>query len=206
MRQACPNLNSELPKADGETITAPSPSLAPGISSLPPFVTSLAISSSGGIAAGTADGRIWVGLGGEKNPSQNLNANKGKKKRARKWGGLSEEEGFETKIGEGMVTGLTFTSPDTLVSCSLNGKIIDHELVHPNPQAEEGMRAGGLRKTLEATAENCVKVDVLAYSTLHNRVAVGGIHTDTKKGVLELWSLIGGSGEKENAEGGKTTP
>lgn len=173
---------------------------------MPPFITSLAISSSGGIAAGTADGRIWVGLGGEKNPSQNLNANKGKKKRARKWGGLSEEEGFETKIGEGMVTGLTFTSPNTLVSCSLNGKIIVHELVHPNPQAEEGMRAGGLRKTSEATAENCVKVDVLAYSFLHNRLAVGGIHTDTRKGVFELWSLIGGSGEKENVEGGKTTP
>lgn len=206
MRQGLSYSRSRTVKTDRETVTAPSPSLAPGISSLPPFITSLAISSSGGIAAGTADGRIWVGLGGEKNPSQNLNANKGKKKRARKWGGLSEEEGFETKIGEGMVTGLTFTSPNTLVSCSLNGKIIVHELVHPNPQAEEGMRAGGLRKTSEATAENCVKVDVLAYSILHNRLAVGGIHTDTRKGVFELWSLIGGSGEKENVEGGKTTP
>lgn len=51
------------------------------------------------MAAGTADGRIWIGAGGEKRPGS-------KKKKSRKWEGLKEDEGLSAKVAEGPVIGL----------------------------------------------------------------------------------------------------
>ena len=62
---------------------------------------STAISSSGIIAAGTADGRIWIGTGGDKHLAAGA-----KKKRTRKWEGLKEDEGLSVKVAEGPVVGL----------------------------------------------------------------------------------------------------
>lgn len=50
------------------------------------------------LAIGTADGRLWIGGGGEKIPDVNT-----KRKRSRKWEGLKDEESVETKIAEGPV-------------------------------------------------------------------------------------------------------
>ena len=62
---------------------------------------STAVSSAGVVAAGTADGRIWVGTGGEKRSGSS-----GKKKKSRKWEGLKEDEGLLVKVAEGPVVGL----------------------------------------------------------------------------------------------------
>lgn len=60
----------------------------------PPFVLCLSVSSTGAVAAGTADGHIWIGLGGDKRVSV---------KKTRKWGGLREDTGLFTKIADGPV-------------------------------------------------------------------------------------------------------
>ena len=57
---------------------------------------SISVSSSGLLAASTADGRVWLGGGGEKRPDS-------KKKRARKWDGLKESEGIWLQVADGPV-------------------------------------------------------------------------------------------------------
>ena len=64
----------------------------------PPFVLCLSVSDSGIVAAGTADGYLLVGFGGEK-------VSPGKKKRTRKWEGLNEHL-ISIKIAEGPVVAL----------------------------------------------------------------------------------------------------
>ena len=67
-----------------------------GVSLSPLFVHSVAFSEHGAIIAGTADGRVWVGRGGDKSiPS--------KKKRSRKWEGLREDAGNWVNVAEGPV-------------------------------------------------------------------------------------------------------
>ncbi|KAK7054664.1 hypothetical protein VNI00_003127 [Paramarasmius palmivorus] len=61
-----------------------------GITLSPPFITSSAMSPSGVLAVGTADGRIWLGFGSE--------MQKQAKKRSRKWNGLSEEGEVTQKV------------------------------------------------------------------------------------------------------------
>ena len=73
---------------------APPPS--EGVSLSPPFVLSTTVSPAGLVAAGTADGRVWLGGGGEKRPD-------GKKKRSRKWEGLKEDEGIWLQVADGPV-------------------------------------------------------------------------------------------------------
>jgi hypothetical protein len=70
-----------------------------GISLSPPFILATAVSSAGIIAAGTADGQLWIGADGEKDPAR-------KKKRTRKWEGLSETRSLATKIADGPVVAL----------------------------------------------------------------------------------------------------
>lgn len=52
------------------------------ISMSPPFIMSLSVAPNGIVAAGTADGKLWLGFGGEKTPSTS------KSKKKAKWGGL----------------------------------------------------------------------------------------------------------------------
>jgi len=70
-----------------------------GVSLSPPFVHSIALSEHGVVAAGTADGRVWVGRGGDKSIAS-------KKKRSRKWEGLREDEGNWVSVAEGPVVSL----------------------------------------------------------------------------------------------------
>lgn len=82
----------------------PSEGLATGLSFSPPFVLCTSMSPSGLLAVGTADGRLWIGTGGEKT------ANRGtKKKRSRKWEGLRPEGAIEERIAEGPVVGVYAT-------------------------------------------------------------------------------------------------
>lgn len=83
------------------TATSPPES---GVSLSPSFVLSTAVSSTGIVAAGLADGRVWIGIGGEKRPA--ASGSGGKQKRSRKWEGLKENEGLSVKIAEGPVVGL----------------------------------------------------------------------------------------------------
>ncbi|KAL5529677.1 hypothetical protein ACEPAG_5662 [Sanghuangporus baumii] len=181
----------------------PSPALAPGISSLPPFITALALSSQGAVAAGTADGRIWIGLGGMKSTqSESSKKNKAKVKRNRKWGGLNEEEGLFVKIGESLIAGLQFITSDTLLSCTVSGKLELHRLTSNLSSSSNSRRGdvppGGLQ-TICSAQPSCVKVDVLT-STAHTLVdnqepkfvatfAIAGLHADKKRGAVELWHL-----------------
>jgi hypothetical protein len=60
-----------------------------------------AVSSAGLVAAGTADGRVWLGTGGEKGGSR-----VSKKKKSRKWEGLRAEEAVEERVAEGPVVAM----------------------------------------------------------------------------------------------------
>ena len=74
----------------------------------PPFVISLAMSPNGVIAAGTADGRLWLGFGGEKEErSTSSPRTKSKRKKRRYWEGLkAENESSIFSIAEGPIVGV----------------------------------------------------------------------------------------------------
>lgn len=56
-----------------------------------------AISSLGVYAVGTADGRIFVGLGGQKHPGS---------KKKKRWGGLSVDKSITVRAAEGPVVAM----------------------------------------------------------------------------------------------------
>ncbi|KAI0748517.1 WD40 repeat-like protein [Daedaleopsis nitida] len=150
-------------------ITAPAPS--EGVSLSPPFVLSVSVSASGLLAASTADGRVWLGGGGEKRPD-------GKKKRARKWDGLKESEGIWLQVADGPVVSVAFTGADAFVTCSLLG-IITQYLVSLN--AEGSLEAA---KNWSAVTSGLEKVNAMAADGPY--VVLGGF--DTKgKGIVEVW-------------------
>jgi hypothetical protein len=66
----------------------------------PPFVMSMAMSISGVLAAGTADGRLWLGFKGDRA------SHSGKKKKSKKWEGLDEDESLLIKVAEGPVVAM----------------------------------------------------------------------------------------------------
>ncbi len=68
----------------------------------PPFIMSAAMSSTGVMAAGTADGRLWLGFGGEKGTATKSI----KKKQARKWNGLNIDDEHLEKIAEGPIVAM----------------------------------------------------------------------------------------------------
>jgi hypothetical protein len=61
----------------------------------PPFIMSMAMSNTGVLAAGTADGHLWIGFGGEKGSAS--------KKKAKKWEGLDESKALLIKVAEGPI-------------------------------------------------------------------------------------------------------
>ena len=67
------------------------------VSLSPPFVLCLSVSSTGAIAAGTADGYLVIGLGGDKRMSV---------KKTRKWAGLREDFSLSSKFADGPVVAL----------------------------------------------------------------------------------------------------
>lgn len=77
----------------GDLSTVNSLGGAPSFS--PAFILCSAMSSNGVLAVGTADGRVWVGLGGEKG-----------KKKSRKWNGLAPDSALEIHVIDGPVVGM----------------------------------------------------------------------------------------------------
>ncbi|KAI0362404.1 WD40 repeat-like protein [Trametes cingulata] len=153
--------------------TAPLPS--DGVSLSPPFVLSISISSTGLLAASTADGRVWLGGGGEKRPASSQG---GKKKRSRKWEGLKEEEGRWLQVAEGPVVSTAFRDQKRLLTCSLLGVVSAYEI---SRDAQGTLQA---EKMWNARASSLVKVNALAVS--NSWVIVGGFGKDGK-GIVEAW-------------------
>jgi hypothetical protein len=83
---------------------SPSPSIdgAGHVTFSPPFVLCTAVSSSGLLAVGTADGRVWVGAGGTKG----VPSTEPKKKRTRRWQGLSPNAATELTVANGPIVGM----------------------------------------------------------------------------------------------------
>jgi len=71
----------------------------------PPFIMSLAVSSTGVIAAGTADGRLLIGFGGEKGSTTDAKTKK-KAKKAKRWNGFDQDESLLIKVAEGPIVTL----------------------------------------------------------------------------------------------------
>ncbi|KAL6305311.1 WD40 repeat-like protein [Sparassis latifolia] len=154
-------------------ITAPLPSS--GVSLSLPFVLSTAITSAGLFAASTADGRVWLGGGGEKRASQS-----GNKKRSRKWEGLKDDEGLWLQVAEGPVVAIMFSGVETLITCSLLGTISGY---HISRDSDSKLKAG---KFWSAGSKGIAKVNSLSISG--QWLAVGGLVTDGK-GIIEIWCM-----------------
>lgn len=73
-----------------------------GMSLSPPFIMSMAMSNTGVLAAGTADGRLWLGFKGDKAS----NSGKGPKKKSKKWEGLDGDEALLIKVAEGPIVAM----------------------------------------------------------------------------------------------------
>ena len=73
-----------------------------GMALSPPFIMSLAVSSTGVIAAGTADGRLLIGFGGEKGSTTDAKT----KKKAKRWNGFDQDESLLIKVAEGPIVTL----------------------------------------------------------------------------------------------------
>ena len=65
----------------------------------PPFIISMAISATGIVAAGTADGRLWINFAGE--------TSKEEKKNKKVWNGLDQSKEHVIKIAEGPIVAMS---------------------------------------------------------------------------------------------------
>nr|VWO98043.1 N/A [Ganoderma boninense] len=156
---------------------APTPSEGATVSLSPPFVHSLSVSPSGLIVIGTADGRVWLGGGGEKRPD-------GKKKRSRKWEGLREDEGIWLQVADGPVVSAAFTHADRFLTCSLLGVLTEYSI---SRDADGELVATKSWTTVTKALE---KVNAMAAD--QSRILVGGF-TKEGKGVVEVWQTVGHS-------------
>ncbi|KAL1677429.1 hypothetical protein EV122DRAFT_252640 [Schizophyllum commune] len=97
------------PPSDDQDTTGAISHSSQGISLSPPFVLSSAMSPSGVLVAGLADGRVWVGAGGERVVEPTKPAKKPPtkdKKRTKKWEGLDPRGVLAAKVAEGPVVGV----------------------------------------------------------------------------------------------------
>jgi hypothetical protein len=152
-------------------------------------VLCLSVSSTGAIAAGTADGYIWIGLGGDKRVSV---------KKTRKWGGLREDMSLSAKIADGPVVALcvtlpflcllsaltsyalrAFLNPTAIVTCTLLGVIFRHTL-----STEGNAEDWKVESIPVAQTEFIAKVNTLAVHG--DSIAVGGFREDGK-GLAEVY-------------------
>jgi len=154
-------------------ITAAPPTT--GVSLSPPFILSLSVSPTGLVAAGTADGRLWIGSGGDKTAPHNS----GKKKRSRKWEGLREADGLFIQVAEGPVVAVAFDSDESVVTCTLLGKLAKYAVSYTDDDTLEAELVWDEQTT------RVVKVNAIAVN--NSWLVVGGFSQD-KKGAVELYS------------------
>ncbi|THH13865.1 hypothetical protein EW146_g6405 [Bondarzewia mesenterica] len=149
-----------------------------GVSLSPPFVLAIDMSTTGILAAGTADGQLWLGAGGEKRPS----AVSGKKKRSRKWEGLRGDLSFAFKIAEGPVVDLAFLNPTTLITCTLLGTITQHMI------SRAGDDSGTLTIETVWTTSAMGLAKVNAMAAYSGWITIGGFDKQGK-GLVEMWRI-----------------
>ncbi|KAG5352981.1 hypothetical protein C0989_011624 [Termitomyces sp. Mn162] len=142
----------------------------------PPFVVSIAISSTGIIAAGTADGRLLIGCGGYKAPK---GKESGGKKRSRKWDGLNVEEEIITKVAEGPLVALAFEDSGNLTVSTLLGVMTRYQIVYDHNEGSVSLDKIWQQETQSVKKVNALIVD-------EKRIAVGGL-TAEGKGIIEIW-------------------
>ncbi|RXW22071.1 hypothetical protein EST38_g3782 [Candolleomyces aberdarensis] len=161
-----------------------------GVSFSPPFIIAAAISPTGVLAVGTADGRLCIFFGGEKHPS---------KKKSKKWGGLNREEMLALKVAEGPIVALAFSQPNVvavnaqsgavvtyepriLTISTMLGVIMQYELIYDS-QANNGRAI--LKQLWQGNVTSIEKVNTILVD--EKRIVVGGLKMDGK-GVIEVWS------------------
>lgn len=94
---------SPRPRTDSLKASSEEDSPSAGISLSPPFVTSLSVSPTGIVAAGSANGRLWMGFGGQKGDGSGKNP----KKKQKYWQGLKMQENSAWKeVAHGPVVGV----------------------------------------------------------------------------------------------------
>jgi len=132
----------------------------------------MALSVSGLAAVGTADGRVWIGTGGEKVASGS------KKRRSRKWEGLKEDEGIWLSVAEGPVVAVSFVDSTSLLTCTLLGVLAMYSLTREEDRLVP-------KQKWTANSKDLAKVNTM--STDADCIAVGGFNTDGR-GVFNIWS------------------
>ncbi|KAH7103990.1 hypothetical protein BKA62DRAFT_783019 [Auriculariales sp. MPI-PUGE-AT-0066] len=85
----------------------------------PPFVHCMCISAEGVLAAGLADGRVWLGFGGAKTNESGAKT----QKKSKKWDGLDAARACSFVAATGPVVGLAFRDSQHLVTVSLGGSV-----------------------------------------------------------------------------------
>ncbi|KAF4576701.1 hypothetical protein EYR36_000703 [Pleurotus pulmonarius] len=148
---------------------------ASGMTLSPPFVMSTAISSTGMFVAGTADGRLLLGYGGEKGSAH------ARSKRSKKWDGLKADYIIELKHAEGPIVAVSFVGDSYLLACTLMGSITRLDIQRDDK--------GGVKLETEWTIEtkDIEKVNSLVVVPDGTRIILGGL--DKKGGgIIEIWN------------------
>ncbi|KAE9409457.1 hypothetical protein BT96DRAFT_806325, partial [Gymnopus androsaceus JB14] len=146
-----------------------SSSMEGGVLLSPPFVMSTAFSSTGILAAGTADGRLWIGLGGQKTPSKSK-----ARAKSRKWNGLKDDEQVCTKVADGPVVAMCLQTYSLLLLSSAQSR-----------QWRINSEADNIVEELwRKEAPGLEKVNALV--TNDTKIIIGGFAKDGK-GIIEIW-------------------
>ncbi|KAL0946699.1 hypothetical protein HGRIS_012886 [Hohenbuehelia grisea] len=158
----------------------PASSTESGTSLSPPFIMSTAVSPSGVFAAGTADGRLLVGFGGERR-----SGSQSKGKRSRKWEGLDESSMISDNLAEGPIIAVTFKDAEHLTLVTLLGNVGQYQLARD--EVDDGVKLDALGKFKTSVIE---KVNTMLLEG--DSVVIGGL-TKNGKGAIEVWAA--GQGE-----------
>lgn len=138
------------------------------------------------MAASTADGRVWVGRGGDKSIAS--------KKRHRKWEGLREDGGNWVGVAEGPVVSVyvedtrqpihnptesfhyrDFATPENFVACTLLGSLSQYEVGDGSTKA----RMVWSRNVEQLEKVNCMRSN--------GKYAVVGGFSNGGRGLVEVY-------------------
>ncbi|PPQ87974.1 hypothetical protein CVT25_001053 [Psilocybe cyanescens] len=146
------------------------------ISLSPPFVMSMAMSDTGILAAGIADGRLWIGFGGEKVVNSGTKA---PKKRVKKWEGLDEDQTLLIKVAEGPIVAMAFSESRKLTISTLMGVITQYRLIYDEVQGSVVLQQLWQRESTGLEKVNALVAD-------DKRIIVGGFSAKGR-GLIEIW-------------------
>ncbi|KAG8882810.1 hypothetical protein FRB97_007744 [Tulasnella sp. 331] len=196
----CTILHHEIVKGSTESRRdiPPAPASSGSVNMCPPFVLSVSISGTGMLAAGTADGRVWIC----KAPFVGPNGGKPTPGKQIKWKGMSKLDGrtqWEVTVAQGPVTAieiLQLGDDEILLSLSLSGRLQAHRissLLTTNLTNNEQDFAA--LPIWEKSTRSVIKTNgmasspVTAFEGKNGRwIAVGGVGAGGK-GFVEIWFL-----------------